>query len=253
MLHSKNLIVVPLAISLFSCHFKKTEVEKPKVSIETDRKIEILSNSLVFGGQPGAIYLKGLAAKADDSGPVERITIEQSVGASSVQTTIEKERLPKFKAAIQRSENYKPSKFDAYLNVGCDLENDPRIAGMKEEKNKPNKDGQIDTFGNAAMMVDKIFICGSVVVNDALAVLNVNEVYLDNADINMQMIASFFHIKADLLSLEGKNQITTRGMSGSAASFVPASSITLEIFENLTGTGTLNLKSIGGDYYKEKK
>lgn len=240
-----KVILLSVSIGLSACNVKKTEYTPPDIKVDT--KYEDILKSLKAGGQPGEISLNGVVLNSDGTLD-KRITIEQTVGSSAEKTELSASSMPKFNADLKRKDNYKPSKYETYLNVGCDLKDDSRISGMTESKNKPNEAGITDTFGAVASMVDKIFICGKVEVNETVTVLNANEVYLDNVELSMSMPIGLFSITSDVLSIEGKNLISTKGVSDSTASLLPAPSIKLSIFEQVVGVGQLKLKSAGGDY-----
>lgn len=213
-----------------ACIPKKYEYTSPNVKVDT--KSEDVLKSLKAGGQPGEIALNGVVLNSDGTLD-KRISIEQSVGTSSEKTELSACSLPKFNPDLKRKEDYKPSKFDTYLNVGCDLKDDLRIEGMNESKNKPNEAGIIDTFGAVASMVDKIFICGKVEVNESVAILNANEIYLENAEISMSMPMGMFSVTSDILFIDGENLISTKGASDSAAFLLSAPSIKLISFFNI--------------------
>lgn len=246
----RNAILLSLALVVTGCAEKKTEYKPPEIKF--DFKYDEILNSLKSGGQPGEISLNGKVVKSDETAD-ERISIEQSAGASEKKTEISAKSLPKLNPELKRKDDYKPSKTETYLNLGCDLKDDSRVEGMTESKNKPDKSGKIDKFGAVASVVDKIFICGKVDTLENFVVLNANEVFLDNAEIIMDQPIGLFSITADVLSIEGKNLISTKGLSDSSASFMPAPSITLNIFEKVIGVGELKLKSAGGDYKPSEK
>ena len=244
----RKIILMTVSIGLSACNAKNAEYTPPDIKV--DQKYEDILKSLKAGGQPGEITLNGAAVKSDGT-PANRISIEQSVGASAVKTEISKTSFPKLNADLKRKDDYKPSRFETYLNVGCDLKDDSRIDGMTESKNKPNEFGITDTFGAVASMVDKIFVCGKIEVTETVAVLNANEVVMNNAELHMTMPIGSISITSDVLSIEGNNSIFTKGVSDSTASLLSAPSIKLSIFENLIGNGELKLKSAGGDYVEK--
>lgn len=240
----KALILISTVMGLSAC-VKKTEYTPPDINISP--KYEDILKSLKSGGQPGEISLNGVAVKSNGTLD-DRINIVQTVGTSAEKTEISPSNLPKLNAELKRKDDYKASKFDTYLNVGCDLKGDSRIEGMTEAKNKANEFGITDTFGSVASMVDKVFICGKVELKELIVIINANELILDNALLSMVSGIGLISMTSDILSIEGKNLILTNGVSDSTASLLPAPSIKLNIFERILGTGALKLKSAGGNY-----
>lgn len=245
----KLVTFICISVGLSSCGVKNTEYVPPDIKV--DQKYQDLLQSLKAGGQPGEIGINGAAVNVDGTLD-QRISVEQTAGESSEKTKISEKNLPKFNSDLKRKDDYKPTKFEKYLNVGCDLKDDSRITGMVELKNKPNEFGVTDTFGAAASMVDKIFICGKVEVNETVTVLNANEVILDNAELLMWKPLGSITIITDMLSVEGKNLVSTKGISDSTASLLPAPSIFLNVFEKLVGAGSLKIHSAGGNYVEKK-
>ncbi len=239
-----SIVMVLSTMAVFSCS-KKEDYKVPEIKV--NQKYEDILKSLRAGGQPGEIVLNGAVVKSDGT-VIELITMEQTVGASAEKTEIYPSKIPKLNAELKRKDDYKPTKFETFLNVGCDLKGDSRVEGMTESKNKPNEFGITDTFGAVASMVDKIFICGKVETYEAVVVLNANEVIMDGAELSMKMTVGLISITADVLSVEGKNTILTAGASDSSASLISAPSIKLSIFEKVNGNGDLKLKSTGGNY-----
>lgn len=245
----KLVTFICISAGLSSCGINKTEYVPPDIKV--DQKYQDLLQSLKAGGQPGEITINGAAVNIDGTLD-QRISVEQTAGESTEKTKISEKNLPKFNSDLKRKDDYKPTKFEKYLNVGCDLKDDSRIAGMVELKNKPNEFGLTDTFGAAASMVDKIFICGKVEVNETVTILNANEVILDNAELSMWKPLGSITIITDVLSVEGKNLVSTKGISDSTASLLPAPSIFLNVFEKLVGAGSLKIQSAGGNYVEKK-
>lgn len=245
----KNKISIVMALStlaVLSCS-KKEDYKAPDIKI--DQKYEDILKSLRSGGQPGEIILGGAAVDSDGSAN-DKISIEQSVGKSDEDTKLSERSTPKLNSDLKRKDDYKPSSLGAYLNVGCDLTGDSRIEGLKEQKNKPNEFGITDTFGAAASMVDKIFVCGSVDLKESVVVLNANEIYFQDAELKKENQIGLISITADTLVVEGKNLISTSGLSDSSASLISAPDIRLNVYDQLGGTGELKLVSKGGDYIK---
>lgn len=245
----KKIIFILAATAVFSCA-KKVDYKTPDIKV--DLKYQELLNSLKSGGQPGTIILNGAVVK-NDSTLNERISIEQSVGKSEIETKQSEKSMPKLNSELKRKDDYKPSELGTYLNVGCDLKDDSRIEGMKEQKNKPNEFGITDVFGTGSAMVDKIFVCGKVEVFEAVVFLNANEIYFKDAEIKKENQIGVIDITTNTLVLEGENIISTSGVSGSAASFLSAADIKLNVYDSLSGAGVLKLTSVGADYMKDPK
>lgn len=244
---TNKLILIAAVVGLSACT-KKIEYTPPELNFEI-KYGDILKDAMKgmeAGGQPGVISLNGVVVKSDGT-PDNRISLEQTVGKSVEKTEILPASLPHLNANFRRKEGDKPSKLDTYLNVGCHLEGDSRIEGMKESKNKQDINKDIPLFGAAAMMVDKVFICGKVDVTERIVLIYANEVYLDNVLLTMYNNTGSFTVISDILSVEGKNLISTSGVSDSMASLLSGPSITLDIFERFVGSGDLKLKSAGGD------
>lgn len=241
----KKVSLICACLGLASCGVKKTEYAPPDIKV--DQRLHDILDSLKAGGQPGEIIINGVAVNSDGNLD-QRISIEQLVGQSKEKTVISAANLPKFSSDLKRKDDYIPTKFETYLNVGCDHKDDSRVEGLTETKNKPNEFGIIDTFGAAASMVDKVFVCGTVDVNESFAILNANEIYFAHVQMKTTMPLGVISISTDSLILEGKNSILTTGASNSTASFLSAPAIKLNIFEKLAGNGSLILKSVGGNY-----
>jgi hypothetical protein len=244
------LVLVSFIFGLSACLETKSEYKAPEVKI--DQKFDDILKSMKKGGQPGQIILNGVVVNLDGTLD-QRISVEQVVGTSAEKTEILEGNLPKLNPDLKRKDDYRPSKHETYLNVGCDLTDDPRIAGMTEEKNKPNDDGTVDIFGAAASMVDKIFICGKTESDRTMEVLNANEIYLNNAEILMKTPLGGIYIITDFLSIEGKNLISSSVEASSISSSLQASNIQLNIYEKFVGNGDLALKSVGGNYVKNEQ
>lgn len=245
----RNMFLVLAMASVFSC-VKKSEYTPSDVKI--DIKYQDFLNSLKSGGQPGEITLNGMIINSDGT-LNQKITIEQNVGKSEFVTKISEKQRPKLNADLKRKDDYKPSNSGTYLNIGCDLKNDARVEGLKEQKNKPNEFGITDLFGPAASMVDKIFLCGKADAFESVVVLNANEIYLTDAVIAKEKQIGLINITTNILVLEGDNKIVTSGVSDSSASFLSAPDIKLNVYDTLGGTGRLKITSTGGDYIKSDK
>jgi hypothetical protein len=246
-----SILIFILGVPLcFSGCLKTPDFTSPKASRSTE---DVLKRLITSGGQPGEIILNGKCVKAE--GVLDdRISLEQTVGDSDQPAEIYEPNKPKLNPNIKRKENYTPSRFETYLNIGCDLKDSLDIQGMKEAKIKQNDLRTTDIFGSVSSSVDKVFICGKVDVKEAFVNINANEVFLNNAEISMiNGMQSIFSLASDRLSIEGANLISTTGISNGVFSFMDAPAIKISVFEKIIGTGNLKLNSKGGDYRQSTK
>lgn len=248
----KSILAALSVLALASCS-AKTDSYKPPANY-IDPKTQETLDTLSSGGQPGVIKLNGVLVKADGHLD-DRISMEQTLGSPSNKITIFDASKPKLNPEAKRKENYKPSQMGSYVNIGCDLTDDARIDGLKEVKNeKPKKEGEkMDTFGVAAAMADKVFICGDVEIAESISSINVNQIYLKDAHITKKAMVASITILADELNLEGENSISTFGDDWGVPSATAAPSIELTVYDQIIGEGKLSIKSSGGNVVEDKK
>jgi hypothetical protein len=244
--NSINKIIVLSTVAFLSSCSKIAKTDYTPTPTPVDPDIQLMFDRLKYGGQPGALNFNGVVINQDGNLD-SRITMEQKIGNPSDNVELSKLSIPKFTSDIKRKDDYKPSSFGHYLNVGCDLEGDPRIEGLTALKNKPNEFGLTDTFGVAASMADKVFLCGKIEIKEISVIINTNEIYLSDVELLKENQIGFITMISDLLSIEGKNLILTTGVSDRYPSLMPASSVDLTIYEKVVGAGQLEVKSFGGD------
>lgn len=130
-----------------------------------------------------------------------------------------------------------------FLNLGCTDLTAADTADL-EEISAPTEPSKDIVMISAA----KIFICGKQNLPMALATITSDELVLKNAEISTfgAMVNIIFTTNA--LSLQGENTILGRGLTDAQQQVPPT--LQLIVHEQLSGSGTLVLKTIDGEVSK---
>lgn len=249
-MQSQSILTLLSVCVLFTACSLKTE----KVKVEPIKFDPIVINGLEgfdFGGQPGAISLNGKLVKEDGS-MIDQVSLRQELGKPADKIQIKPENRPKLNSKIEGQQTV-ASKTGKYMNLNCNLKDDPRIEGLEEylkvdtsQGEGEKKDSVVSTY-----TVDKAFLCGNIETKDSYLMIDAPQIYLSNLNLIQRKTLGAVWLTSNELHLEGKNSILTIGESSNLAFLYSAASISITVHTEIKGSGQLFLESIGGDLIKK--
>ena len=214
----------------------------PAPNVNADQKSA--SQAALAGGDAGVITLDGVILKTDSTLD-DRISVAQTQGVSQGQTVATQENKTQKNPNSKRGDGYTPAKNNNYINMGCDLTNDSRIVGLTEVKKTVIAGG---TIKSVLLNADKVFLCGAVATDENFTTVQANEIYLSNVKISKEGSIADITFTADLLALDGTNTIALKASDSALPISIVAPTLTLSIYETLSGTGKLVITSAGSSY-----
>lgn len=248
-----------LLIALSSLMMTACNVKSPdKIKDETDaiikksqQDMDELTSPLYRGGQPGKITIKGIIVKKDGDNTVldERIKLEQIGGKGNhdVSQTLVSD---KNKAVLSDSTDAKATSKLAdskkYINLGCTNLSTEEIDGLEEDSNKALTESVL------ILSAKKIFICGAQEISQSTVNLAADQLILKDASLKVKSTLGSLTLSAEKIELVGANTIATIGLD-STINVMEAPTIDLTVNSEISGEGTLQVTSTGGNCIEEKK
>ena len=133
-----------------------------------------------------------------------------------------------------------------YVNLGCSDIPPSQIEGMTELRVGNLTD--YDDYHSFNARVGKAFVCGDIHINSYVD-LCANELNLENAKItSATKYARLLLVRTRKLNITGSNKIVTQGYDSATAS--RTGSILLTVQDTVSGSGMVELTSIGGSRLK---
>lgn len=238
----------------------KGEAEQSAKDIETKsadlKKQQAEVEVLKVGGQPATIYLSKNLTQESTSGhvtPIEslKITLRGGVSKNSRRSDVDLQK----KILIDKSEvpaQSELSKAGTYINIGCNNLPAADIGELKEEKLKFESD-KLRGKDFLTVMATRIFFCGKASSTHPLVYVSAEEIYLNDATIELKEDLLNLAIRAKILGLRGNSKILHKGKQVSLESRSDDAKISIIVDQKTHGTGTLEIKSDGGNYFDSKK
>ncbi|AZZ37056.1 hypothetical protein CIK05_09705 [Bdellovibrio sp. qaytius] len=245
---TSSVLLVSLAL-LSACGeqttFAAAKEKAAKELLAKEVAVKSLSQDLRNGGTPGEVSLSGVLVKAD--GTLDsHITLDQRQGSSKENALLPALQNLITKADLKRPKNYQPLKDNTYINLGCDLKNDSRIEGLKQVES-PLAD-VVNKIKVATLTADKIFICGEQIISEDYVTFKASEIYLQTAKISKKGNVAEVEFTSDIFAVEGENVLLSLGVDSELPGMLSAPRLKFEIYEKISGAGTLAIKAIGSSY-----
>ncbi len=247
------IVLVAAGCSVKSSDDKKSSDEANQAVDEMIKKsqqdVDVLTNSLYYGGQPGKITVKGMVVKKtnDQYQLDERITIAQKAGKGNkgvIQISVsEKNKAERSEVAdVKPLAQLKDSK--TFINIGCENLSPADTEGLKEESNKGLTESVL------ALSASKIFICGPQVLTQSFVSIYADQLILKDGALEVKSIVGYLTVSANNIFLEGKSSLKTSGID-STISVLQAPTLDLVVGSEIQGEGSLLLESLGGNCVQE--
>jgi hypothetical protein len=227
---------------------EETEKSNKDAIEQAKYQADVIANLSKQGGQPGTIYLSSALATTSAEEVIEtdsrlRILQHPGIGFDGKPAAIN------FKEAVKIQTEADPARASVsevsqkrtYINVDCENLDPSEYEGLMQVKMKAHK-----SFLEA--VATKVFICGKRAIYFNLAFVNAQEIILKNVDREMKSGSVMLNMQAQTLTLVGANRLATAGTKSKSPTFFRGPSISLEILEGLSGTGSLLLETTGASY-----
>jgi hypothetical protein len=262
----RNSVLIPIltiSFSLISCtgsHFSASLQDSGKIKV--DGTIEVPPSDSPAekgdGGLPGVITVGGALIDDDSSSPKlsSQIHYTQSSGKISASTSnnkkavIEENKIT-FKVQNDYSFLEKIEERTDFVQFGCNT-NSPDVQSLTKgltENKQTNENAD-----NLAITAKLVIFCGKVIIPQAFVTIIANHLVLMNTNYEPTSSSGvgFFSAMVNKLTLQGNNQIISRGLD-SKNILLDGPSITLLSQKSLEGKGSLDLKAFGANRIAEEK
>lgn len=248
------LIIALSSLVMTACNVKspdKIKAETDAIIKKSQEDLDALTNPLFYGGQPGKITIKGIIVKKDGDNIVldDRIKVEQTGGKGNhdvSQTVVSEKNKAVLSDAVDAKATSKLSESKKYINIGCENLSTEEIDGFEEDSNKALTDAVL------ILSAKKIFICGAQEISQSTVNLAADQLILKDASLKVKSAIGSLTVSAAKIELVGKNSLESIGLDA-AINVMDAPSIDLTINSEISGEGTLQVTSNGGNCVEAKE
>ena len=251
---SATLVVASVALS--ACSVKKDtnkDLDDMLAKLNERTKMPDIDQMLldylsVVGGQPGKIQIRGEAVHLSEKNEMvldDRITILQTPGKSlsKVVSAGIGEKIKTFLTYMyDNTTTAGLAESGKYVNLNCGNLDASVVAGLTELSHQEIENSLI-------IRAKKIFICSDVTLPFGMTSLSADEIIMKDVDTTVYSRAGLdgLSMYANKLTLVGKNKITSQGENTSSLLILGAPDVIVEVHDELLGSGTLDINSIGGN------
>lgn len=209
------------------------------------KEIQELQNTLNQGGQPGAISTGGQGL-IESKGAIivldERVSVKKLGGLGKDRVT--RAKLSDSNDDTFEIENNIPDNFSTivktstYINVGCGAIPPEKVEGLTEESGVTISDSVYQ------LAAEKVFICGENKLPQGFVFIYADVLVINDMTLEVAANSGAVKVFASAVELNGENKIESNGLS----KIITGPSIHFYVSNIITGDGSLDLISVGGDY-----
>lgn len=208
---------------------------------------------VLTGGQPGKISVSGVVVQetADKVILDTRISISQTPGKNSsnlITTQISKDNEAVLSVKFDSGNLETLSTDQTFVKLNCLQVDSNLVEGLTEAPSKPISDGFLTISANT------LVLCKDVQLQSQLNSFSADHLIL--IDVDASLLGSqggSISMRANKLTLIGKNSFATRGTDASGIMAFSAASIDLGVSKDIDGIGSLHLSSTGGNNLKSEE
>ena len=231
--------IVPLACLVLGACAPKAESEKTKARIDeivAGSKVDVqkIMDATSSGGQPGEVSLSGAFTFSGVFDP--RVSLESSTGAGkNGQRPASSNTAVVLHDSVPTTAGFEALSNDTtFINLGCDDISSEGLTKADGDLSKPV----------AMLRAHTIYICGPQRFTSSMVFIDASKIVLRNVSFtSVGTVGNMFTANAEIVTLEGQNQIATLGTS----TYIAGPSLTLSA-ARIEGSGTLSIKAQGLDY-----
>lgn len=200
------------------------------------------------GALAGKITVEGVVVARRGSqfvlNPLIQVEQFNGLGSDGNQVAGSAENAPEYNDKPHSDKNDAAVASKKFMNLGCGDLSAADTEGLEEIT--PSLKGE---DGVLMVSATKIFICGSHKVETNFTTITAEELVINNAELSLTDKTGNLILITNSLNVQGKNILATQGVD-QEVTVSPAPALQLTVLQELRGSGSLLLKSTGGNVLK---